>query len=167
MRLRDRFTDRHGAAIADHGEFDTSAGAVNREVARAASVAPGPVPAPPTAAEFALLGQRLRFDAIEVARRERDVRIAYAEHIEAALRAERERAHRRIEDLERLCSLDERRAADARQELASVEAALHLARVEVHETHLALQDALRTLDQLSSSRSWRYTRWLRRLRRPA
>lgn len=165
LRLRQRFVDRHGPTLARHGEFDPSPVAVGREVARAAAVAPGEIPAAPTAAERAQLRDRLDFDALCIAKRERDVRIAYASHIEAAMLSQADEAARRIAELDALLAGATRRADEAQRAAESMRGELHCARVELQRTHLALQDALRAVEELTRSRSWRYTAWLRRLRR--
>jgi hypothetical protein len=52
--------------------------------------------------------------------------------------------------------------AEAHGDLHGMAEALEQARAELQVVHLALQGALHDLDQMSSSRSWRFTRWLRR-----
>jgi GT2 family glycosyltransferase len=164
-RLRERFVERHHAALDRHGEFDQpTMAAVNAEVERAAAVEAGAPPPPPTPAELAQLRARLDIDALGIAKRERDVHGDYARHLEGALRSEEEHARARIEDVERRLLGEQDRLADARARIESAEQELGRTRAELVETHRALRDALGALDQMSRSRSWRYTGWLRRLR---
>ena len=162
LNLRERFINRHEAALRRHGEADSSPTAVDVEVARAAAVPPGPPPAPATPSERALLRTRLNFSAVEVAKRERDVRAAYAEHLAHTHTAEAERLVERIAVLESERAADEQRLTGFRAEMIETAEALARARAELQVVHLALQGALHDLDQMSSSRSWRFTRWLRR-----
>ncbi|MEI7521693.1 MAG: glycosyltransferase [Thermoleophilia bacterium] len=162
LNLRERFINRHEAALRRHGEADSSPAAVDVEVARAAAVPPGPPPAPATPSERALLRTRLNFSAVEVAKRERDVRAAYAEHLAHTHTAEAERLVERIAVLESERAADEQRLTGFRAEMIETAEALARARAELQVVHLALQGALHDLDQMSSSRSWRFTRWLRR-----
>ena len=176
LDLRERFITRHEAALRRHGEADSSPAAVDVEVARAAASPPGPPPAPATPSELEVLRTRLNFSAVEVAKRERDVRAAYAEHLAHTHTAEAERLIERIAVLESERAADEQRLtevhanmndatkalAEAHGDLHGMAEALEQARAELQAVHLSLQDALHDLDQMSSSRSWRFTRWLRR-----
>lgn len=162
LNLRERFINRHEAALRRHGEADSSPAAVDAEVARAAAAPPGPPPAPATSSERELLRTRLNFSAVEVAKRERDVRAAYAEHLAHTHTAEVERLIERIAVLESERAADEQRLTGFRAEMIETAEALARARAELQVVHLSLQDALHDLDQMSSSRSWRFTRWLRR-----
>jgi hypothetical protein len=165
MRLRERFLERHHAALEIHAEFDQpTIAAVNAEVARAAAAEAGTPPPPPTPADIAQLRARLDIDALGIAKRERDVQADYARHIERALRAEEEHGLARIEEVERRLLSEQERLRDARRRLRSAEEELGRTRTELVETQRALHDALEALDQMSRSRSWRYTSWLRRLR---
>ena len=162
LNLCERFINRHEAALRRHGEADSSPAAVDVEVARAAAVPLGPPPAPATPSELELLRTRLNFSAVEVAKRERDVRAAYAEHLAHTHTAEAERLVERIAVLESERAADEQRLTGFRAEMIETAEALARARAELQVVHLALQGALHDLDQMSSSRSWRFTRWLRR-----
>ena len=162
LNLRERFIKRHEAALRRHGEADSSPAAVDAEVARAAAAPPGPPPAPATPSELELLRTRLNFSAHEVAKRERDVRAAYAGHLERTHATEVERLIERIAVLEFERAADEQRLTGFRAEMIETAEALARARAELQAVHLSLQDALHDLDQMSSSRSWRFTRWLRR-----
>ena len=176
LNLRERFIKRHEAALRRHGEADSSPAAVDAEVARAAAAPPGPPPAPATPSERELLRTRLNFSAVEVAKRERDVRAAYAGHLERTHATEVERLIERIAVLEFERAADEQRLtevhanmndatkalAEAHGDLHGMAEALEQAQAELQAVHLSLQDALHDLDQMSSSRSWRFTRWLRR-----
>ena len=162
LNLRERFIKRHEAALRRHGEADSSPAAVDAEVARAAAAPPGPPPAPATPSELELLRTRLNFSAVEVAKRERDVRAAYAGHLERTHATEVERLIERIAVLEFERAADEQRLTGFRAEMIETAEALARARAELQAVHLSLQDALHDLDQMSSSRSWRFTRWLRR-----
>jgi len=165
MRLRERFLERHHAALETPAEFDQpTIAAVNAEVARAAAAEAGTPPPPPTPAEIAQLRARLDIDALGIAKRERDVQADYARHIERALRAEEEHGLARIEEVERRLLSEQERLTDARRRLRSAEEELGRTRTELVETQRALHDAIEALDQMSRSRSWRYTSWLRRLR---
>lgn len=169
LNLRERFIKRHEAALRRHGEADSSAAAVDVEVARAAALPPGPPPAPATPSELELLRTRLNFSAIEVAKRERDVRAAYAGHLAHTHTAEAECLVRQIAVLEEGRTADEQRLTevqanmnDATKALAEAHGDLEQVRAELQAVHLSLQDARHDLNQMSSSRSWRFTRWLRR-----
>ncbi len=79
-RNRDLFLDRHASSIAEHGEFSREPAATAREVARAATCAPGPRPAPADDQELRLLQERTALDLDEIGRREREIAAAFAAH---------------------------------------------------------------------------------------
>ncbi len=161
--LRERFVERHRRALEHHGEFDPSPSAADTELARAAKTPRRPAPPPPTPEERSRLRARLDIDALAIAKRERDVHAAYADHMRADAAAESEQHTARIANLEHRITEYEHRLTETQQHLCATDDALQRARAELDDTHTALQDALRSLDQMSQSRSWRYTSWLRRV----
>ena len=162
-RLREQFIDRHRRTLEHHGEFDPSPSAADAELARAATAPRRPAPPPPTPDERSRLRARLDVDALAIAKRERDVHAAYADHVRADAAAESEQHTARIANLEHRVTEYEHRLTETQQHLCATDDALQQARAELDDTHTALQDALRSLHQMSHSKSWRYTRWLRRV----
>lgn len=154
-RMKARLMEQHGASLDSHGDFAPGPESVDAERRRAAAAPPSGTPPPASRVELAALAERLRFDPLEVARRERDTLAAFAEHLIGA--AHTATLHQRAEVADLAGRLEREHTAHM-----NCRSAWEGAAAELEATHEALQEALARLDELTQSTSWRLTRWLRR-----
>lgn len=157
-RNRARFVARHHNALQSHGQPDAGSDALAHEVTRAAEWPEGPRPADVTPDERQRLRDRLAWDPLDVATRERDTWMAFAE----ALVEQSEAAGTQIAALEEALHHEQGNAAHLMHRLTEALRQLDDVQVDREAAHLALQQALADLNQITRSRSWRYTRPLRR-----
>ena len=161
-RHRARFVERHHTALDGHGLPRTDPAGVTAEMARAAAWPAGPAPTAVTPDERRRLGDRLQWDGLEVAARERDVWIAFAATLAEQSDAAADAAGARITSLAGALHDEQRNSAHLVRRLTAALAQLDDVQADREAAHLALQQARADIDRITRSRSWRYTRPLRR-----